>query len=30
MCQATIQWFTEGWADSVVNPQVRTRLRRNR
>ncbi|HEV8164521.1 MAG TPA: C-terminal binding protein [Actinomycetota bacterium] len=30
MCQATIQWFTEGWADSVVNPQVRTRLRRGR
>ena len=30
MCQATIQWFTEGWADSVVNPEVRTRLRRVR
>ncbi len=28
MCQATIQWFTEGWADSVVNPEVRTKLRR--
>jgi D-3-phosphoglycerate dehydrogenase len=28
MCQATIGWFTEGWADSVVNPQVRDKLRR--
>jgi D-3-phosphoglycerate dehydrogenase / 2-oxoglutarate reductase len=28
MCQATIGWFTEGWADSVVNPQVRGKLRR--
>jgi D-3-phosphoglycerate dehydrogenase len=28
MCQATIQWFTAGWADSVVNPQVRGKLRR--
>jgi D-3-phosphoglycerate dehydrogenase len=28
MCQATIQWFTAGWADSVVNPQVRDKLRR--
>jgi D-3-phosphoglycerate dehydrogenase / 2-oxoglutarate reductase len=30
MCRATIQWFTEGWADSVVNPEVRPRLRRSR
>lgn len=30
MCRATIQWFTEGWADSVVNPEVRARLRRDR
>jgi D-3-phosphoglycerate dehydrogenase / 2-oxoglutarate reductase len=30
MCRATIQWFTEGWADSVVNPEVRARLRRSR
>lgn len=28
MCQATIGWFTEGWADSVVNPEVRGKLRR--
>jgi D-3-phosphoglycerate dehydrogenase / 2-oxoglutarate reductase len=30
MCRATIQWFTEGWADPVVNPEVRARLRRSR
>jgi D-3-phosphoglycerate dehydrogenase / 2-oxoglutarate reductase len=30
MCAATIQWFTEGWADSVVNPRVRAGLRRGR
>jgi D-3-phosphoglycerate dehydrogenase len=27
MCQATIQWFTQGWADSIVNPEVRANLR---
>jgi D-3-phosphoglycerate dehydrogenase len=27
MCQATIQWLATGWADSVVNPDVRARLR---
>ena len=30
MCQATIQWLTEGWADSVVNPEVRASLRKRR
>jgi D-3-phosphoglycerate dehydrogenase / 2-oxoglutarate reductase len=30
MCRATIQWFSEGWADSVVNPEVRGHLRRGR
>jgi phosphoglycerate dehydrogenase-like enzyme len=30
MCRATVQWFTEGWADSVVNPEVRASLRRSR
>jgi D-3-phosphoglycerate dehydrogenase len=28
MCDATIAWFTEGWAGSVVNPEVRGKLRR--
>jgi len=27
MCQATTQWFETGWTDSVVNPEVRSRLR---
>jgi D-3-phosphoglycerate dehydrogenase len=27
MCQATAQWFDTGWTDSVVNPEVRTRMR---
>jgi D-3-phosphoglycerate dehydrogenase / 2-oxoglutarate reductase len=27
MCQATAQWFATGWTDSVVNPEVRSRLR---
>jgi D-3-phosphoglycerate dehydrogenase len=30
MCQATIAWFAEGWADSVVNPEVRASLRKHR
>ena len=29
MCQTTIEWFTEGWAASVVNPEVRGNLRRD-
>ncbi len=27
MCDTTLQWLTTGWADAVVNPQVRERLR---
>jgi D-3-phosphoglycerate dehydrogenase len=27
MCQATAQWFTTGWTNSVVNPEVRATLR---
>ena len=27
MCAATAQWFDTGWTDSVVNPEVRSRLR---
>lgn len=27
MCTATAQWFETGWTDSVVNPEVRPRLR---
>jgi D-3-phosphoglycerate dehydrogenase len=27
MCDATAQWFDTGWTDSVVNPEVRTRMR---
>lgn len=27
MCNATNQWFTTGWTDCVVNPEVRGRLR---
>ena len=27
MCHATAQWFETGWTDSVVNPEVRSRLR---
>jgi len=27
MCRATVQWFETGWTDSVVNPEVRSRLR---
>jgi phosphoglycerate dehydrogenase-like enzyme len=27
MCTATAQWFEAGWTDSVVNPEVRPRLR---
>jgi D-3-phosphoglycerate dehydrogenase / 2-oxoglutarate reductase len=27
MCRATAQWFKTGWTDSVVNPEVRSRLR---
>ena len=28
MCTTTLQWLTTGWADAVVNPHVRERLRR--
>ncbi|HEY7175912.1 MAG TPA: C-terminal binding protein [Micromonosporaceae bacterium] len=27
ICNATIDWLTTGWADSIVNPQVRDRRR---
>jgi phosphoglycerate dehydrogenase-like enzyme len=27
MCDTTLQWLSTGWADAVVNPQVRERLR---
>jgi phosphoglycerate dehydrogenase-like enzyme len=27
MCHTTAQWFETGWADSIVNPDVRSRLR---
>jgi D-3-phosphoglycerate dehydrogenase / 2-oxoglutarate reductase len=27
MCQATISWLRTGWAESIVNPEVRERLR---
>ena len=30
MCLTTIDWFRDGWAERIVNPDVRDRLRRHR